>query len=86
MAKPVFNDEQNRELRAALQQMKVKRHFSQVALGQILGIAQQNVGRLLDGDEGGFSYESATRLVRRIGFSGVDHFFARRGVALAKSA
>lgn len=85
-AKPdrkVFTDEQNDALRVALRDVRRRRHYSQQALGQLLGIEQQNVGRLLNSEAEGFSYKSATRLCRLTGFAGVDSFFKAKGVALA---
>lgn len=79
----VFTDEQNAELRSALRDVKRRRHYSQQALGQLLGIEQQNVGRLLNSEAEGFSYKSATRLCRLAGYAGVDTFFRAKGVALA---
>lgn len=79
----VFTDAQNSALREALVDLHKKRNLSQTALGAILGIKQQNAGRLLkEDDDNGFSYESGTRLVRYLGFAGVDTFFRSRGVSL----
>lgn len=85
MAK-VFSEAQNAALRDALREIRGRRHYSQVALGNVLGIKQQNVSRLLVEDAAGFSYESALRLVRLMGFRSVETFFERRAVALPKSA
>jgi hypothetical protein len=81
----VFTTDQNAELRAALRELQRQHNHSQAALGALLGIAQQTAGRLLRLDAAGFSYASATRLVRACGFGGVDSFFRARGVALASS-
>mgnify|MGYP000249288069 CR=1 FL=1 len=50
------------------------------AFGEALGIAQQNVGRLLKDRRAGFGYSTATALVRLAGFGSVDEFFRDRGV------
>lgn len=70
-----FSGEQNAALRAAL----VTLGGTQAEIGQALGIAHQNVGRLQRDDRSGFSYRTASRLVRIIGFEGVDAFFAAKG-------
>lgn len=80
-----FTADQNAELRAALRELQRQHSYSQAALGAVLGVAQQTAGRLLRLDAAGFSYGSATRLVRACGFGGVDSFFRARGVALASS-
>lgn len=77
----VFTPRQNRALRAALRTLRQQRDLSQMGLGRLLGIAQQNAGRLLTVDDAGFSYDTATRLVRELGFAGVDTFFASKGIA-----
>lgn len=77
----VFTVRQNRALRAALRTLRQQRELSQMGLGRLLGIAQQNAGRLLTVDDAGFSYDTATRLVRELGFDGVDAFFTKKGIA-----
>lgn len=78
----VFTDGQNAALHVVLRDLQQRRHYSGVALAQLLGIEQQNASRLLKSADEGFSYRSATRLVRLAGFAGVDTFFRARGVAL----
>jgi transcriptional regulator with XRE-family HTH domain len=78
----VFSSAQNEVLRAALLELKKRKGLSQTELGELLGVKQQNAGRLLREDATGFSYDSATRLVRKLGFSGVDSFFKAKKVAL----
>ncbi len=78
----VFTEQQNAELRGALAELKSKRNYSQTAVGEILGVGQQAAGRLLKSDAAGFSYATATRLVRFLGYAGVDTFFRAKGVAL----
>ncbi len=80
----VFNVTQNRALRAALKELR-RQYPTQAALATVLEIKQQNVGRLL-AEKGGFAYGTATRLVRLLGFAGVDAFFADRGVTLSPSS
>ncbi len=77
----VFGARQNRALRTALRAVKRSRSLSQIALGEMLGMTQQNVARLLKSDEAGFSYEAATRLVRSLGEEGVDAFFRAKGIS-----
>lgn len=77
----VFTPRQNKALRTALRRLKQTKKLSQLGLGRLLGIAQQNAGRLLTLETAGFSYDTATRLVRESGFDGVDAFFAVKGVA-----
>jgi hypothetical protein len=72
---PDFSEEQNAALRAALLTLE----GSHADIGRDLGIAHQNVGRLRREDGSGFSYRTASRLVRLVGFEGVDAFFAARG-------
>lgn len=74
-----FTSAQNRALRESLRALQADRKLSQAQLGVALGVAQQVAGRLLR-REGGFSYQTATRLVRLLGFAGVDAFFVQRGV------
>lgn len=78
----VFTAPQNRTLRAELRKLQARRHYSQTALANILGIAQQNAGRLLASEESGFSYQSATRLARALGYRGVDELFRDKRVEL----
>lgn len=76
----MFTPEQNKALRGALIIARDERGVSQAKLGEIIGCNQQNAGRLLR--DGGFSYGSATRLARFLGYAGVDAFFVKMGVAL----
>lgn len=76
----VFSDNQNRQLREALISLRPK-FPSQGALGVAIGIGQQSVARLLREEGAGFSYETATAVVRLAGYAGVDTFFRARGVA-----
>lgn len=73
-----FTAEQNDALRAALADLQERKSMTQAKLGGVLGVNQQNAGRLVRA--GGFSYASATRLVRFLGFAGVDTFFRSRDV------
>lgn len=75
----VFTPAQNRALRESLRGLQSERNLSQTQIGEALGVAQQVAGRLLR-REGGFSYQTASRLVRLLGFDGVDAFFVQRGV------
>jgi hypothetical protein len=76
----VFGMRQNRALRTGLRAVRRDRKLSQVAIGQLLGMTQQNVARLLNSDDAGFSYEAATRLVQALGHAGVDAFFLAKGL------
>ncbi len=71
----VFSTRQNRALRSALRALKNSRKLSQLSVGHLLGIAQQNAGRLLKSQGAGFSYDTATKLACELGFTGVDEFF-----------
>jgi hypothetical protein len=73
----VFSVDQNRLLRVAMAKL-AETMPSQKALGDALGLAQQNAGRLMRDRRAGFSYATATALVRLLGFGGVDEFFAKR--------
>jgi hypothetical protein len=81
--KTAFTPAQNAALRKELALLNKTR--SQVALGQELGIKQQNVGRLLNNKDAGFAYTTASRLVRMAGFVGVDAFFARMGLSVTEA-
>jgi transcriptional regulator with XRE-family HTH domain len=63
-----------------------RRHYSQRALGEMIGVGQQTAGLLLNNEAAGFSYFSATRLARLCGYAGVDTFFRARGVELPRSS
>ena len=77
----VFSEAQNRALHRALRDFRGK-GLSQKKLGDRLGgLTQQAVGRLLSSDETGFAYDTATRLVRALGYASVDTFFRAKGVA-----
>lgn len=75
----VFSTPQNQALRVELKVQGAK-YTSERAFGEALGIAQQNVGRLLKDRRAGFGYSTATALVRLAGFGSVDEFFRDRGV------
>lgn len=77
----VFTAKQNRALRSALLELKTSRKLSQMGLGRLLGIAQQNAGRLLRDRNAGFGFNTAARLARELGFGGVEAFFAAKGLA-----
>lgn len=76
----VFTKEQNEALRTALADVRDRKKLPQSKVGEILGCNQQNACRLLR--SAGFSYTTATRLVRFLGFASVDTFFRSRGVSL----
>lgn len=78
-----FTAEQNEALRSELAEVHARKSLTQAKLGEILGVNQQNAGRLLR--SAGFSYVSATRLVRFLGYAGVDTFFRAKGVRLPES-
>lgn len=75
----VFSPRQNAALREALQNIETN-YASQAALGEAIGVEQQTAGRLLRDDRAGFSFSTASRLVRLVGFEGVDAFFTAKGV------
>lgn len=75
-----FTPPQNRALRALLREME-QRYTSQRELGELLGIKQQNVSRLLNDRDASLSYSTARGLVRLAGHMTVDAFFAARGLA-----
>lgn len=80
----VFSPEQNRALRNALKSLSTS-YPSQSALGEALGIEQQNAGRLMKDRRAGFSYSTASSVAQLSGFAGVDAFFSAKGVAQADS-
>lgn len=75
----VFSRKQNQALRNLLLELRGT-YSSQKALGEALGIAQQNAARLLSDRRAGFAYATASAVVRLAGFAGVDAFFADRGL------
>lgn len=77
--KTAFSPPQNAALRAVLLTMHADR--SQSELARLLGIAQQNIARLLKDDRSGFGYATASRLAHLAGFAGVDAFLEAKGVA-----
>lgn len=77
--KTVFGPAQNAALRSVLAGIE-QAGRSQADIGRELGIAQQNVARLLRDERAGFAYTTASLLVRLAGFEGVDAFFAEKGV------
>lgn len=77
----VFTTAQNRALRGELRRLR-EGYESQAALGDAIGVEQQNAGRLLNDGASGFSYATATAVARLAGFAGVDAFFRSKGVAL----
>lgn len=74
----VFTPAQNAALRKALSGLGFPSHS---AAAEALGIAQQNVTRLLGDERSGFSYSTARRVAQLAGFKGVDAFFDRHGVS-----
>lgn len=78
----VFSPQQNRALRVVLHEL-LSRFVTQKALGDAIGIEQQNVARLSLDRRAGFAYSTASTLVRLAGFASVDSFFAAKGVAPA---
>lgn len=80
----VFTDAQNAALREALKDMKARKGLSQAGIGVVLGIKQQNVGRVLNSTTDGFAWATATRLVRALGYASPETFFRAKGVALVE--
>jgi hypothetical protein len=54
--------------------------LTQQQIGDIIGVSQQTAGRFLRTAHAGVSYQTATAIVQRLGFSGVDAFFDQRGL------
>lgn len=77
----VFSTPQNQALRVELKVLEAK-YSSQRALGEAIGIEQQNVNRLLRDRRSGFGYTTATAVARLAGFASVDAFFVARGVVV----
>ena len=75
-----FTRAQNQVLHEALHELD-DAMASQDELAKALGVVQQTASRLLR--DGRFSTGPATALVRRLGYAGLDAFFAKKGVALA---
>lgn len=76
---PDFTYQQNQALRVVLSE--VTENSSQKAVGEALGIAQQNVGRLLNDRKAGFAHSTAKALVRLAGFASVDAFLDAKGLS-----
>lgn len=72
-----FTAKENRALQDAL--VTMSSGLTQARIGEIIGCNQQNAGRLLK--HAGFAYGTALRLVRHLGFQGLDSFFATKGLA-----
>jgi len=82
-----FTPEQNDALRKALLDWKDQNELTQQQVGEKLHVEQQGVARLLSAKgDGGFSYQTATRAARILGYIGVDAFFEAVGVALDRRA
>ena len=80
MSKPVFTMAQNAALRKTLAKL-ARTYPSETKVAEDLGIAQQNVNRLLKHQSAGFAYSTAIALVRLAGHEGLDAFFSDREVA-----
>lgn len=79
-----FSADENRALRAALRRLQEKEALSQTAVGKVLGISQQNAGRLLGAEPGaGMSRTTANALARKLGFRDAEHFLLEAGVLAA---
>lgn len=64
-----FSDEENAVLRDAFRRLRKERELSQAEAGELVGIAQQNAGRLLSAtSRAGMSRTTANRLARALGF------------------
>lgn len=74
----VFTAAQNAALRKSLRDVQMRGSLSQADLGRIIGTTQQVASRLLNNESAGFSYATATRLVKHLRFAGVDSFFRSR--------
>lgn len=71
--KASFSPEENSALRAALRRLQKDRDLSQEELGKILGMTQQNAGRLIT-TQGGMGRGTANALARELGYRDADSF------------
>jgi hypothetical protein len=79
-----FSEEENRVLRAALGRLQRDRGVTQRELGELLGIAQQNAGRLLSANgRGGMGRSTANHLARALGYRDAEHLLLEAGVLAA---
>lgn len=76
----VFSDEENNVLRAALRKFRDTNDLTQKQIGELLGIEQQNAGRLLAKGRAGMSRDTANKFARTVGFRDAEHFLLENGV------
>lgn len=76
-----FSEDENRVLRTALRKLRADEGLSQAGVGRILGIKQQNAGRLLAADSRvGMGRGTANNLARHLGFRDAEHFLLEHGL------
>lgn len=76
-----YTPEENAVLRAALRRMRELEELTQAGVGAIIGVEQQNAGRLLAaGSKVGMGRATANRLARHIGFRDAEHLLLETGV------
>ncbi len=76
--------DENRVLRAAVRKLKEDRDLNQAAVGRILGIKQQNAGRLLSAlPHVGMGRATANNLARELGFRDAEDLLLQSGVVAA---
>lgn len=64
-----------------MRQLKADRGLTQAQLGELLGIAQQNAGRLTSAQPNvGMNRTTANALARALGYRDVEHFLLEAGV------
>lgn len=78
-----FSEAENRVLRAALRKLVQEHELSQAALGKILGIKQQNAGRLLGPGRVGMGRATANNLARHLKYRDAEHFLLEHDVLAA---
>lgn len=76
----VFSDRENEVLRAALRRLRDEKELTQKELGELLGMRQQNAGRLVGAAKTGMSRDAANRLARRLGYRDAEHYLLEVGV------
>lgn len=77
----VFSDAENKALRAMLRRLKAERELTQVEVGRLLGISQQNAGRLLGSSPHvGMSRPTANALARALGYRDNEALLLAAGV------
>lgn len=82
-----FSAEENKVLRGALRELREERQLTQAEVGRLLGIKQQNAGRLLGpSPHTGMGRQTANRLAEALGFRDAEEFLLERGVLAGMKA